>query len=128
MTRISRRAAMTLAFAPVLTATAAALQRYPNVVAVRVRARSSDLFDFEVTISSPYDSAQRYADAFRVVGPDGSVLGVRELLHDHAGEQPFTRDLYGVAISPGVSRVSVQARDRQHGWGGKTFELSLPGR
>ena len=103
-------------------------QRYPDVLAVNVQARGADRFDFDVTVSSPYDSAQRYADAFRVSDNGGRVFGERKLLHDHADEQPFTRDLHGVAIPPGVRSVLVQARDRKHGYGGKTAVVTLPGR
>ncbi|MDP1534964.1 MAG: hypothetical protein Q8L92_15415, partial [Rubrivivax sp.] len=76
----------------------------------------------------PYDTAQRYADAFRVQGQGGVVFGERVLWHDHAGEQPFTRDLYGVRIPAGIQRVHIQARDKRHGYGGKTIEVMLPGR
>jgi len=103
-------------------------QRFPDVVGVKVQPRGAGKFDFDVTVSSPYDSAQRYADAFRVSGKDGKVYGERILWHDHAGEQPFTRDLYGVTIPTGVRRVVVQARDQKHGYGGKTAEVALPGR
>jgi hypothetical protein len=105
-----------------------AQQRFPDVLAVKVEPRGVDRFDFDVTISSPYDTPQRYADAFRVSGRDGRVHGERTLLHDHANEQPFTRDLHGVIIPAGVRTVVVQARDRIHGYGGKTVEVSLPGR
>ena len=47
--------------------TAAAEQRFPDVVAVKVEPRGENRFDFDVTVSSPYDTAQRYADGFRVV-------------------------------------------------------------
>lgn len=107
---------------------AAGPQKFPDVVAVKVRTAGTDRFDFDVTISSPYDTPQRYADAFRVSTPAGDVLGERRLLHDHQHEQPFTRDLYGVKIPPGVTRVVVQARDQRHGYGGKTAEAALPGR
>ncbi|MCL4744475.1 MAG: hypothetical protein KJZ83_03570 [Burkholderiaceae bacterium] len=103
-------------------------QRFPDVIAVSVQARGADSFDFDVTVSSPYDSAQRYADAFRAMGKDGKVFGERVLLHDHAGEQPFTRDLHGVRIPRGVRVVVVQARDQKHGYGGKTVDVALPGR
>ena len=107
----------------------AQVQRFPDVVDVRVRARGPTRFDLDVTVSSPYDTPQRYADAFRATSEDGAVVyGVRELLHDHAGEQPFTRDLHGLEIPAGVRRIRVQARDRQHGWGGSTRVVSLPGR
>ena len=105
-----------------------ALQKYPDVVAAKAQARGADSFDFDVTVSSPYDTPQRYADAFRVLGRDGTVFGERILLHDHAGEQPFTRDLYGVTIPRGIRSVTVQARDQKHGYGGKTVEVALPGR
>lgn len=107
----------------------AAGQKFPDVVDVRIRARGTDTFDLDVTVSSPYDSAQRYADAFRATSEDGAeVYGVRPLLHDHAGEQPFTRDLYGVRVPAGVRRIRVQARDKTHGWGGNTRLVELPGR
>ena len=104
-------------------------QKYPDVVAVRVVERSAGVFDFDVTISSPYDSPARYADGFRVMGEDGrTVFGVRPLGHDHASEQPFTRDLYGVRVPDGVRQVVVQGRDQQHGWGGDSKLVVLPGR
>ncbi len=102
--------------------------KYPDVIAAKVRTGGPGRFDFDVTISSPYDTSERYADAFRVTGKDGRVYGERVLLHDHADEQPFTRDLYGVTIPSEVRLIVVQARDRKHGYGGKTVEVALPGR
>lgn len=109
-------------------ADAAAQQKYPDVLAAKVQARASDRFDFDVTISSPYDTPQRYADAFRVLGEDVHVYGERTLFHDHAGEQPFTRDLYGVQIPSGIRTVIVEGRDKTFGYGGKSVEVILPGR
>jgi hypothetical protein len=103
-------------------------QKHPDVISAKVQPRGATRFDFDVTVSSPYDTPQRYADAFRVMAKDGTVYGERVLLHDHATEQPFTRDLYGVTVPAGVRSVVVQARDLKHGWGGKTLELMLPGR
>ena len=107
---------------------AAAEQQFPDVVNVTARSSGMDRFDFDATISSPYDTPARYADAFRVMSRKGQVFGERILWHDHAGEQPFTRDLYGVSIPHDVKAVVIQARDQKHGYGGKTFELALPGR
>lgn len=104
------------------------VQKYPNVVAVKILPSGPDTFNFDVTVSSPYDTAQRYADAFRVMGKNGEVYAERKLLHDHADEQPFTRDLYEVKIAPGVRMVVVQARDQKYGYGGKRVEVTLPGR
>jgi hypothetical protein len=103
-------------------------QKFPDVIDVRVHARSDGHFDFDATISSPYDTPQRYADAFRVMSTEGVQFGERTLFHDHASEQPFTRDLYGVAIPTGINTVVIQARDKKHGYGGKTLHVTLPGR
>lgn len=103
-------------------------QKYPNILAAKVQPRAGDTFDFDVTVSSPYDTAGRYADAFRVMGKDGRVYGERTLVHDHASEQPFTRDLYGVKVPRGVRTVIIQGRDQKYGYGGKTVEALLPGR
>lgn len=56
---------------------------------------------------------------------DGTALAIRELLHDHAAEQPFTRSLSGIAIDRGIATVTIEGRDRVVGWGGETFELAL---
>jgi hypothetical protein len=103
-------------------------QKHPDVIAAKVQPRGADTFDFDVTVSSPYDTPLRYADAFRVLHKDGTVYGERVLLHDHATEQPFTRDLQGVKVPAGVRSVVVQARDLKNGWGGKTVEVVLPAR
>ena len=103
-------------------------QKYPDVLNVKVQARGDHRFDFDVTVSSPYDAPQRYANAFRVTRADGRMYGERKLLHDHANEQPFTRDLYGVELPAGVQSVIVQARDLKNGYGGKSMEVKLPGR
>ena len=101
-------------------------QRFPDVVAVEVVETSDDVYRFEVTISSPYDTPERYADAWRVKGEDGAVYGVRELLHDHQTEQPFTRTLDDVEIPEGTASVIVEGRDLEHGWGGDTLIVDLP--
>jgi hypothetical protein len=105
-----------------------AAQQYPDVVGVQVQARGGNRFDFGVTISSPYDTPQRYADAFRVMSAAGQVFDERKLLHDHADEQPFTRDLYGVSVPTAIRVIVVQARDQKFGYGGKTVRVALPGR
>lgn len=103
-------------------------QKHPDVLSAKVRPSGPDTFDFDVTVSSSYDTAQRYADAFRVMNKDGTVYGERILLHDHANEQPFTRDLYRVKIPRDVKVVVIQARDQKYGYGGKSIEVPLPGR
>ena len=103
-------------------------QRFPDVVSVKVEVAQSGVFNFDVTVSSPYDTPSRYADGFRVSTIEGKLLGERKLMHDHQTEQPFTRDLYSVKIPEEIKKVVVQARDQKYGYGGKTVEVMLPGR
>jgi hypothetical protein len=83
-------------------------------------------WSFDVTVAHDDTGWEHYADAWRVVGPDGTVYGTRTLLHPHVGEQPFTRSLSGVAIPEGVAAVIIEAHDLVHGWGGATIEVTLP--
>lgn len=99
--------------------------RFPNVIEVSFEREGNGPYSFDVTISSPYDTPERYADAWRVVGLDGTVYGTRELTHDHQFEQPFTRSLAGVEIPDGVGELLVEARDSVHGWGGGTVDIRL---
>lgn len=101
---------------------------YPDVLEVKIKAAANETFDFDVTVSSPYDTPKRYADGFRVVTRQGQVLGERKLWHDHQAEQPFTRDLYAVRIPKHIKHVVVQARDQINGYGGKSIDILLPGR
>lgn len=98
---------------------------FPDVVDATATLSAGGTWTFEATLTSPYDTADRYADAWRVVGPDGTVYGVRDLTHDHAGEQPFTRSLDGVEVPADVSTVTVEGRDQVSGWGGATVEVDL---
>jgi len=87
--------------------------------------RRGDTWSFRVTVSHADTGWEHYADAWRVVGPDGTVLGTRTLHHPHVEEQPFTRSLSGVRIPEGVARVRIEARDSRHGWGGQALDLDL---
>ncbi|MGI9596604.1 MAG: hypothetical protein ACR2QK_10615, partial [Acidimicrobiales bacterium] len=80
---------------------------------------------FSATLSSPYDTPQRYADAWRVIGNDGEVYGIRELTHDHQSEQPFTRSQSGIEIPDDVEVVTVEGRDQLSGWGGAVVQVEL---
>ena len=80
---------------------------------------------FDVTVASADTGWDKYADAWEVRLPDGTVVGTRELLHPHVDEQPFTRSLSGVAVPADVDRVVVAARDSVSGFCGETIEASL---
>lgn len=99
---------------------------FPDIIGAEAITDASGLWRFSVTVSSPYDSPERYADAWRVVDPDGNELGIRILTHDHASEQPFTRSQSGIEIPDGISEVTVQGRDLQNGWGGGELIVAIP--
>jgi hypothetical protein len=105
-------------------ASESANRHYPDVIGVESELEETG-WTFSVTISSPYDSPQQYADAWRVLGPDGTELGFRLLTHDHASEQPFTRNQRGITIPDDIDIVTVQGRDLLNGWGGGTMQHEL---
>ena len=101
---------------------------YPDVVGVELKVVGERELEVAATLCSAYDTPERYADAWRVRTPEGEVLGVRELLHDHADEQPFTRSLSGtLQVPPDVDTLVVEGRDLANGWGGATVEVDVPG-
>ena len=83
-------------------------------------------YRFDVTVRSDDRGWDKYADRWEVRGPDGAVLAVRELLHPHETEQPFTRSLGGVVVPPGVARVTVAARDSVVGFCGEAMMVTIP--
>ena len=105
--------------------TPSAVALYPDVIRANASRADDDTWAFAVTLSSPYDSPERYADAWRVLSPDGTELGVRILAHDHGSEQPFTRSLTGIEVPAGVTVVTIEGRDQVSGWGGATIEVEL---
>ena len=101
-------------------------QRFPDVVAAELHLTGGRTFTVSATLSSPYDTPERYADAWRVLDGNGTELGIRELGHDHQNEQPFTRTLSGVDIPEGVTEVTIEGRDQVYGWGGDTVTVAVP--
>ncbi len=99
---------------------AAAQVMFPDIVEVEVTRDDEQTASFDVTVSSPYDSPQRYADGWRVLDQDGTVLGEHTLGHDHASEQPFTRTQSGVTIPDGTTELTIEGRDQVSGYGGET--------
>ena len=104
----------------------AAEQEFPDVESVELRREDDGTVSALVTISSPYDTPERYADGWQVIDEDGEVLGEMELTHDHADEQPFTRMQSGLEVPEGVETVTVEARDSENGYGGTTVDVAVP--
>jgi len=97
---------------------------FPTVVDATASASGDASWRVDVTLSSEYDSPDRYADAWRVLDADANELGIRVLSHDHANEQPFTRS-HTIEIPEGTTTVFIEGRDQVNGWSGERFELSL---
>jgi hypothetical protein len=87
------------------------------VVGVEATPEAGGSWRFSVTIRHPDTGWDHYADKWQLLGPDGTVLGERVLLHPHVDEQPFTRSLSGVALPSDVEQVTVRAHDNVDGWG-----------
>jgi hypothetical protein len=100
---------------------------YPDILKADLQSESGNSYTLSVKVSSPYDSPERYADGWRVLSPGGEVLGKRELMHDHASEQPFTRTQSGLEIPAGVEKITVEGRDLENGYGGKTVTIPVDG-
>lgn len=115
-----------LLFLFALTLSHPALAGKADVVGVKVTKSSPGVYSFAVTVRHGDTGWKHYADAWEVLGPDGKVLGTRELAHPHEREQPFTRSLSGVTIPEGVSKVRLRAHDKVHGYGGMEMEIDLP--
>ena len=97
----------------------------PVIENVRATQSSDGSWRFDVTIRHPDTGWDHYADGWRVLDMDGTVLGTRVLHHPHETEQPFTRSLSGVVIPDGVKEVQIQARCSVDGWSQDTVTVSL---
>ncbi|GAB4241286.1 MAG: hypothetical protein Kow0032_29280 [Methyloligellaceae bacterium] len=97
-----------------------------DVVDVKVTKSAPGIFRFDVSVRHGDTGWEHYANRWEIVGPDGAVLGRRELAHPHENEQPFTRSLGGVMIPEQVSEVIVRAHDSVHGLGGRQMKVEVP--
>ena len=88
--------------------------------------RAANAYTFSVTIRSNDTGCDHYADWWEVMSEDGKLLYRRVLLHDHADEQPFTRD--GGPVPVDASRmVVVRAHVHPTGYSGKAMRGSVDG-
>ena len=96
-----------------------------SVIDGTVEESADGTFRISATVSSVETGWDKYADEWRVLGEDGAVLGVRELLHPHVEEQPFTRSLTGVVIPADNEAVTLEARDSVLGYCGDQFVVAV---
>lgn len=96
----------------------------PRVVGAEA-VRQSAGWAISVTIQHPDTGWDHYANGWEVLGPDGTKLGYRELLHPHVDEQPFTRSLSAIAIPEGVGHVLIRPRCSLDGWSAQQTRVEL---
>ena len=89
-------------------------------------------FDLDVTVSSPYDTPQRYADAFRATSEDGAVVyGVRAAVARPRGRAAVharsvrRSDSRRCAADPGAGAGPGAWLGRRHPVGGLARALSV---
>ncbi|MGB5082919.1 MAG: hypothetical protein WBO23_19495 [Burkholderiales bacterium] len=114
------------AIVPILCAAVGAHAGEADVIAARASRGPDGKWSFAVTIRSNDKGWKYYCDRFEVRAPDGRLLGVRRLLHPHEDEQPFTRELDGVGIPPGLPGVLIRAHHNARGYDGDVLKLQLP--
>jgi hypothetical protein len=96
-----------------------------EIVHTRFRNSGGGDWSVDVTLRHADSGWDHYADAWRVVAGDGTVLGTRTLYHPHETEQPFTRSLGGVEIPAAMTTVYVEAHDKVHGWSPQRVQVNL---
>ncbi|HSS63539.1 MAG TPA: hypothetical protein VLS27_03835 [Gammaproteobacteria bacterium] len=106
---------------------AAAFAGQASIQFVRFEHQGDGAWRVSVTLIHADSGWDHYADAWRVVAADGSIIGTRTLYHPHVKEQPFTRSLDGIKPPEALGRVYVEAHDSVHGWNPERLEVDLNG-
>ncbi len=95
-----------------------------DVVGVKLSKSNADMYRISVTVAHDDTGWDHYADQWDVLDENGKVLGTRVLMHPHENEQPFTRSM-SLSIPMEVKKITVRARDKKHGYGGKTMTVEV---
>lgn len=96
----------------------------PEIVAATAE-RSGMGWKISVTLVHGDESWENYADGWEVLDMAGNRLGLRELMHPHTPDRPFTRSLPSVMIPDGTRKVKIRARTKADGWGDHIYILKL---
>lgn len=109
-----------------LIAAGVALADPPRVVDAVATPVGDGRWTISVTLSHPDTGWDHYASGWKVLAPDGTLLGLRDLTHPHVDEQPFERARKGVAIPPELREVLIVPRCTLDGWVAMPTILTLP--
>ena len=93
----TEEALFTATFTPVVEKTPQSDQ--PEIVDASASGKPG-AYNFSVTISSPDEGCDQYADWWEIISQEGELIYRRILLHSHVNEQPFTRSGGPVPIEP----------------------------
>jgi hypothetical protein len=104
---------------------AASGAKTPDARVLAVKASGAPgAYTFLVTIASNDTGCAHYADWWEVVDEHERLLYRRVLLHDHADEQPFTRDGGPVVVSANQT-VTVRAHVNSSGYAAAALRGSV---
>ncbi|HQU67986.1 MAG TPA: hypothetical protein PLI43_07280 [Albidovulum sp.] len=103
-----------------------ALADPPRVVAANATSDGGGRWTISVTLEHPDTGWDHYASGWKVLAPDGTLLGLRNLTHPHVDEQPFERARKGVEIPPDLTEVLIVPRCTLDGWVAMPVILTLP--
>ncbi|PLW77654.1 hypothetical protein [Cohaesibacter celericrescens] len=96
-----------------------------DVIDAQIKKETGGTYSISATLKHADEGWDHYADAWDVLAPNGSILTTRVLAHPHVNEQPFTRSKGGIEIPHDISEVTIRGKDTVHGYGGKTFKLTI---
>jgi hypothetical protein len=100
---------------------------YAQVREVEIERNSGGGYNVSVTVRHADEGWDHFADRWEIVHPETKeVIVVRELLHPHTNEQPFTRSLTEVELPDDLDSILVRARCNLHGFEGRQIMKKIP--
>ncbi|MCW8920529.1 MAG: hypothetical protein OQK68_03545 [Sedimenticola sp.] len=96
-----------------------------EVVSAEAKRTGIGQYHIQATLRHADTGWDHYANAWRVLAPDGSILGERILYHPHVNEQPFTRALSSILIPPGTPYIEIEGQDLVHGSSPIHYKIEL---